>query len=217
MSDNDHGLSNESVAFLMLIIAEEKENDHEYWRAAWEELYKRCHMPFYKACVHRCENIGIPDITMQLYNLTWDKVLKSASSYQARFEDDPNKEQNNFLAWMNTIAERALCDLLRNKDAIPSHVVTSMEELGYEIPEQTESATPPPDTPEMKALRLHLDSLSIRDKQICLYYAESRNLENPSARVGAGVTKKIAEEFGTTQDNVRQIVSRCKKAVKQKV
>ncbi len=142
-------------------------------RDAFDALIARWHEPIWRYLRTLCDS---DDAAADLAQDTWLRVLRGLPAL---------RDAGRFRAWLFGIARRAAMDRLRARYAQALEPEASLEDL----------AAPEPDEPlesDLAALRVHLDTLPLRDREtLALFYLRELGIDEIATllNVPAGTVK----------------------------
>jgi len=198
-------LKEESDELIFLMMADD---DESLIREGQQEFYSRYGKHIFNSCLRLCKPHPDPyrdaeDFTIEVLL----KIFEKAASYIPPNSSNSEEDVNATKAWINTIATNLYRDIkvaeLDEKGAVEKYIESECE---GEVPIIQSKFT--------QAAKECLVTLSEKQRDIIRAYYAEKDPSNNDARGRDGVTQALADEYGTTQPNIRKIVSRAKKALK---
>ncbi|BFO65361.1 sigma-70 family RNA polymerase sigma factor [Chryseobacterium sp. KCF3-3] len=196
----------EEIEDILLVISE-KSDDETSALAAFSKLYKS-YSKFLSAVISGAlKNSGIYD--EQVLNTVMNNTFFKIYENPLIFSFPENAIENNFKAWLSTVArnelKRLLIEYYRNKEESLSNGNNDVAIIESEVlPEGIFESV------NLKVLNDALNLLSERDRHILLtlymYYEEG--MKTPS-----DVLDLLCEMYGTTKPNIRKIKERSEKKI----
>jgi len=193
----------DELIFLMMV-----DDDESVKREGQQEFYSRYDKHIFNTCLRLCKYH--PDPHRDAEDLTIEVLLKifgKAASFVPQNSSNPEENSNITKAWINTVATNLYHDIkaveLDEKDAVEKYIESECEGEMPIIPSKF-----------AQAAKECLATLSEKQRDIIRAYYAEKDPSNNDVRGRDGVTQTLADEYKTTQPNIRKIVSRAKKAIK---
>lgn len=202
-------IDNLEELLLAISYKNEKCDDAE---AAFNKLYWEYSKFLYSVVRKNLYNIGVrdEDILVTIVNNTFVKIYENPLMFSVP-ENESDKTDNSFKAWISRIAKNELLDLIKefkNKEILSTD--TSIEPAFDEMLLDIENENINLEGINIKILNDALSTLSERDRDIvrALYMYHEKGKNTPSE-----VLNELCNFFGTTKDNIRQVKVRAEKRI----
>jgi len=206
-----------------------KDDDLETAHAAFREFHARFHKVIGGALFTLCqEYANNKQLAKDLFNNTFMNAYKYAGSFSVGMETDPSVIRKLVIGWLLEIARtelRGMFDDKRKKTDLrllhPRETDTEVEQEVYQSAMITNARASPKDPIDADRLEKIKKAIGLipkdRDREIFeiywLHYIPGTG--GKAKKLPDKVSQMLADKYNTTKDNVRQIVSRCMKLVKQ--
>jgi RNA polymerase sigma factor (sigma-70 family) len=203
-SDSDYDL---------LEIMTWKDSDPEPAREAWAEFYRRHVKYLYSACFRYTKGLGggqeAEDLTTETFRLVYER---GAKTFRRPESDDPEYARRRIRAWVGRIAQNLSRSSYRGR-----HIQeVQLDDIAWDsLSEDLSSAETAPSQTSIRMRELIESELTERELFILrvtsLYYDE----REPNRHLPSHVLDDIAQQFGITRENIRQIKSRAMKKIER--
>jgi DNA-directed RNA polymerase specialized sigma24 family protein len=205
MEQSSTNYTTESDDALLIYIGMQQDCPDEA-REAWGVFYERHRNYVLKLCNWKYYRNGDIERIENLATETFFLVWQSAAKYDACGETEPSKLQRKTRAWLGCLAFKAH----RRIYAIEANQPVS-DELIDMRPAPKELKTTSPSNDEQ--VREAISALSERDQIVLRTLIFYKDQSRPLSHTPDAELHKLAKEFDTTTDNIRQIFHRAKKKV----
>jgi len=212
---NNDDFKQEDDEILLLYMAE-KEGNPKSARLAYAEFFER-----YKEFVARlCQSILINivdgndanDLCMEVFY----RIYERAETFNSGTLSDQLEIRRNIELWINRIARNMFIDMKRvEKINFAKH--EEYKPIYNELKKEEPSEWAPLSLQAMNAFEEEYEKLSPRDREIMIFSGLYYDLEKGESDMPSEIIERIALEFGTTSENIRQIRSRFMRRVYKKV
>lgn len=150
----------------------------------------------------------IDDLVQDVMLRVWER----AETYRPPTSGDADSDRRAVRAWIGQIANRIVVSALRSPDA-----VTSAQALSDDIAAPDESTMETKESLDVRVVREELDRLSERENDVLFEWLLHFKLDAAHQRLPNKVSQKLAARWSTTPENIRQIRSRTKKDLKDRI
>lgn len=196
-------VESEELVFLMM-----SDDDESVRLEGVEKFYKRYSQYLFNSCKRICK--GHIDAHEDASDLAADVLLKifdKADTYSQQGITAPQILSYNTKAWINRIVLNTYldqkADMERDANAVEKVICEQQDIEGSPII-------------QTKFIREAMECFSIlseKQQDIVRAYYMEKDVANINARGKEGITEALAHDYETTQQNIRQIVSRAKKSI----
>ncbi len=197
-------LSKKMDGELLMLVAQR----HSGWENAFRVFYERhCGYLFYICNRKYCHELGA-DAVEDLVQKTFIRAFEKAHTFRADDTLSPDDSLKRTRGWLQRIAANLLRDSYRHNTSIPTEPLTDahISMLAENHPQDSE------DSEKMKLIKDALNTLTEREQDIMRtvyqWYEPGKNLP-------AHVIEELTQRYNTTPENIRQILSRARKKVRE--
>ncbi len=197
-------LSKKMDGELLMLVAQR----HSGWENAFRVFYERhCGYLFYICNRKYCHELGA-DAVEDLVQKTFIRAFEKAHTFRADDTLSPDDSLKRTRGWLRRIAANLLRDSYRHNTSIPTEPLTDahISMLAENHPQDSE------DSEKMKLIKDALNTLTEREQDIIRtvyqWYEPGKNLP-------AHVIEELTQRYNTTPENIRQILSRARKKVRE--
>jgi RNA polymerase sigma factor (sigma-70 family) len=200
-------LSKKMDGELLMLIAQR----HDGWEDAFRVFYERHREYLFYICNRKyCHELGA-DAVQDLVQDTFVRVLEKAHTFRADDTLSPDASLRRTRGWLQRIAENLFNDHHRRNTSIPTEPLTDAHIVHTSMPAENDSQDSQ-DSKQMKIIKDALNSLTEREQDIMRtvyqWYDSGKNLPEH-------VIEELTQRYDTTPENIRQILSRARKKVRE--
>ncbi len=197
-------LSKKMDGELLMLVAQR----HSGWEHAFRVFYERhCGYLFYICNRKYCHELDAHAVENLVQN-TFIRAFEKAHTFRADDTLSPDDSLKRTRGWLRRIAANLLRDSYRHNTSIPTEPLTDahISMLAENHPQDSE------DSEKMKLIKDALNTLTEREQDIIRtvyqWYEPGKNLP-------AHVIEELTQRYNTTPENIRQILSRARKKVRE--
>ncbi len=197
-------LSKKMDGELLMLVAQR----HSGWEHAFRVFHERHREYLFYICNRDyCDQIGA-DAIEDLVQETFVRVLEKAHTFRADDTLSPDASLRRTRGWLRRIAANLLRDSYRHNTSIPTEPLTDahISMLAENHSQDSQDST------LLKAVKDALNSLTEREQDIL---RTAYQWYEPNKNLPAHVIEELTQRYNTTPENIRQILSRARKKVKE--
>ncbi len=200
-------LSKKMDGELLMLVAQR----HDGWENAFRVFYERhCEYLFYICNRKYCHELGA-DAVQDLVQETFIRVLEKAHTFRADDALSPDASLRRTRGWLQRIAANLLRDSHRHNTSIPTEPLTDAYIAHTSMLAESNSQDSQ-DSRQMKLIKDALNSLTEREQDIM---RTAYQWYEPGKNLPAHVIEELTQRYNTTPENIRQILSRARKKVRE--
>lgn len=200
------GMENKSDGELLQIVAGEPDNPRA--DAAFRVFYNR-HIDYvFFICKSKYGKQLCDAEIVDLVQETFVRVYEKAATFREDATLQEREQRKRTHLWLQRIMEHILIDRYRRHQSVPTQPLSEQME---DIPSNEEEGETV-ESDEMRLIKQALEMLPERDREVLrtvfLWY-------EPNKKLPSHVIADLVERYQTTPENIRKIVSRAKKRIRE--
>ncbi len=197
-------LSKKMDGELLMLVAQR----HSGWENAFRVFYERHREYLFYICNREyCNQIGA-DAVQDLVQKTFIRAFEKAHTFRADDTLSPDDSLKRTRGWLRRIAANLLRDSYRHNTSIPTEPLTDahISMLAENHSQDSE------DSEKMKLIKDALNTLTEREQDIL---RTAYQWYEPNKNLPAHVIEELTQRYNTTPENIRKILSRARKKVRE--
>ncbi len=200
-------LSKKMDGELLMLVAQR----HDGWENAFRVFYERhCGYLFYICNRNYCRRISA-DAVQDLVQETFIRVLEKAHTFRVDDTLNPNDSLRRTRGWLQRIAENLLNDSYYHNTSVPTEPLTDAH-VAHAFMLAENNSQDSQDSKRMKLIKDALNSLTEREQDIMRTVYQ---WYDPNKNLPAHVIEELTQRYNTTPENIRKILSRARKKVRE--
>ena len=202
--------------FGLLKLMARRDQDEAWADAAWREFYNRHKAYMWTVCGNVAEDLHGEAWVEDIFVQTFERAYEKAATFKLPADVSGETETRLVRAWLGVIAANLLRRLLRNHEC---EQTKDDEEWDTIIDSAAPSdAREEQDTPELSARRKliteALDTLTEREQLVLRTTYQFYRIGKRFQRLPNSVSQELAQQLGTTPENLRKIRERALEKVR---
>jgi RNA polymerase sigma factor (sigma-70 family) len=208
-------LIEESDAGLLRIMGQQKQ-DAAWADAAFKVFHNRHSHYHWTVCLRVAHSLNGDAWAEDIFKESFSRAYEKAGSFTLPAGKSSDEERRLVRGWLGTIAENCLRMLLRH-----GHLEDTHNEEEWQQIEANESKKCPANTrseyseQEIRTVHRALDALTEREQLVIRTTFQYFRLNRQFQRLPNHVTQELADQLGTTSDNLRKIRQRALDRIRQ--